>query len=85
MKKKPTFNVTPNLSDINISIHDTFTALANLDPLKATGIDGIGPRLLKHVLLLCELLYNISSACLLGMLVYRQNGKCTKLLPFINP
>ena len=43
----PTINVTPNLSDTDISIHDTFTALTNLDPLKATVIDDIGPRLLK--------------------------------------
>ena len=80
----PTITVAPNLSDIDISIRDIFTALASLDPLKATGIDGIGPRLLKTCSIPLCTPYNISSACLLRMLVYRQNGKYTKLLPFLN-
>ena len=36
------------LSDISISEYDVYTALASLDPLKSMGIDGIGPKLLKH-------------------------------------
>ena len=40
-------NVTPVLNDIEITIHDTFIALLDLNPSKVTGIDGIGPRLLK--------------------------------------
>ena len=36
------------LSDIAFSESDVFTALQSLDPSKAMGIDGIGPRVLKH-------------------------------------
>ena len=61
----PTITVAPNLSDTDISIHDTFTALTNLDPLKATGIDGIGPRLLKTCSTpLCTPLQHLSSMSL---------------------
>uniref|UniRef100_A0A1X7SUM2 Reverse transcriptase domain-containing protein n=1 Tax=Amphimedon queenslandica TaxID=400682 RepID=A0A1X7SUM2_AMPQE len=35
------------LTDIDISISDTFSVLSKLDPTKAVGIDGISPRLLR--------------------------------------
>ena len=81
----PTITVASNYSDINISIHDTFTALTILNPLKATVIDGIGPRLLKTCSTPLSTSLQHLSACLLGMLVYCQNEKYTKLLPFLNP
>jgi len=36
------------LGDISISEHDVFTTLASLDSAKSMGIDGVGPKLLKH-------------------------------------
>ena len=36
------------ISDIGISESDVFEALSSLDPNKAMGIDGIGPKILKH-------------------------------------
>ena len=41
-------SVNSNLSSIDISIHDTLTALIELDPRKSKGIDGIGPLVLKQ-------------------------------------
>lgn len=38
----------PNITEVQISIHDTFKVLTELDPSKSMGIDGIGPALLKH-------------------------------------
>ena len=35
-------------SDISISEYDVYDALVSLDPQKSMGIDGIGPKLLKH-------------------------------------
>ena len=35
------------LTQIEISVHDTFAILSALNPSKAIGIDGIGPKLLK--------------------------------------
>ena len=43
----PSNSVSSNLSSITISLHDTFTALIQLDPKKSKGIDGIGPLVLK--------------------------------------
>ena len=42
----PTPNLT--LSDISVSELDVFSALSSLNSTKAMGIDGIGPKLLKH-------------------------------------
>ena len=36
------------LGDVSISEDDVFDALTSLDPSKAMGCDGIGPKLLKH-------------------------------------
>ena len=36
------------ISDITISESDVYDAMTSLNPTKAMGIDGIGPRLLKH-------------------------------------
>ena len=38
----------PCLSDITITEADVYEGLASLNPMKAMGIDGIGPKLLKH-------------------------------------
>ena len=35
------------LNEIQITDEDVFTALSNLNPCKASGIDSIGPKLLK--------------------------------------
>ena len=40
-----TFETT--LTEIRLSVSDTFSILSKLDPTKAVGIDGISPRLLK--------------------------------------
>jgi len=37
-----------SLSEITIDEEDVYTALSNLDPTKATGCDGIGPKILKN-------------------------------------
>ena len=44
----PSNSGSSNLSSISISLHDTFTALIQLDPKKSKGIDGIGPLVLKR-------------------------------------
>jgi hypothetical protein len=36
------------LSDIGLSEMDVFGALSSLDPSKSMGVDGIGPKILKH-------------------------------------
>ena len=36
------------ISSIDISIKEVFDALANLDPSKASGLDNIGPNILKN-------------------------------------
>ena len=36
------------ISDITISESDVYDAMTSLNPTKAMGIDGIGPKLLKH-------------------------------------
>ncbi len=38
---------TPVLNDFQISETDVLAALSHLDPSKATGIDGMGPKILK--------------------------------------
>ena len=40
-------NTFPNLNDISISEEEVFQTLTSLDPSKAAGCDGIGPKLLK--------------------------------------
>jgi len=37
-----------SLSETTIDEEDMYTALSNLDPTKATGCDGIGPKILKN-------------------------------------
>ena len=48
----PNFNqlssIHPNLSDISITEEEVFQTLSSLDPSKAAGCDGIGPKLLRH-------------------------------------
>ena len=44
----PDIFVSPNITEVQISIHDTFKVLTELDPSKSMGTDGIGPALLKH-------------------------------------
>ena len=48
------------LSSFTITEADVFEALTQLDTSKAVGIDGIGPRVLKHcTALLCPLLCHL--------------------------
>ena len=35
------------VNDIDITVSDVLAALSRLDPSKATGLDGIGPKILK--------------------------------------
>jgi hypothetical protein len=50
---------------IDISLHDTFTELTNLDPSKAKGIDDIGPLMLKMCATpLCTPLHHLVSISL---------------------
>ena len=52
--------IQPSISSILITTFDMYTALATLDPTKAMGIDGIGPRVLKFcALLLSQPLYDL--------------------------
>ena len=54
-----------NLSTIDISLHDTFTALIHLDPTKSMGIDGIGPLVLRSCATpLCTPLHHLFSTSL---------------------
>ena len=55
-----TSDVEP-LQSFDISELDVYNALINLDPSKALGIDGIGPKVLKYSLVqpLCHL-FNLS-------------------------
>ena len=41
-------NTNQHLISINVSEEDTINALISLDPQKAVGIDGIGPKFLKN-------------------------------------
>ena len=43
----PTEHVHNYLAEISITINEVYNPLINLDPSKATGYDGIGPRILK--------------------------------------
>ena len=43
----PTEHVHNYLAEISITIDEVYNALINLDPSKAIGYDGIGPRILK--------------------------------------
>ena len=53
------------LDCINITDMDVLTALTNLDPSKARGIDGIGPRLLSTcALALYPVIHSIFNICL---------------------
>ena len=38
----------PTLSEITITESDVYEGLISLNPVKAMGIDGIGPKILKH-------------------------------------
>ena len=54
-----------NLSTIDISLHDTFTALTHLDPTKSMGIDGIGPLVRRSCATpLCTPLHHLFSTSL---------------------
>ena len=58
-------NIHPKLSDISISEEEVYQALTSLDPSKASGCDGIGPKLLKHcALALCQPLHHLFSLSL---------------------
>ena len=53
------------LCDINISGSEVYNILVTLHPTKAMGIDGIGPKLLKHcALALFQLLHHLVSLSL---------------------
>ena len=53
------------LDFINITDLDVLTALTNLDPSKARGIDGIGPRLLRTcALALYPVIHQLFNICL---------------------
>ena len=55
-------NIHPKLSDISISEEEVYQALTSLDPSKAAGCDGIGP---KHcALALCQPLHHLFSLSL---------------------
>jgi len=48
----PTTNTLPvpalNMGDIHVTEEEVYEALSALDPIKSSGIDGIGSKLLKH-------------------------------------
>ena len=52
------------LSSITLYVHDTYDALASLDPSKAMGIDGIPPGVLKFTV---DALYKTDSSFVLFM------------------
>ena len=57
-------DINPKLGHLSIT-EEVFRSLAFLDPSKATGCDGIGPRLLKHcVLALCQPLHHRFNLCI---------------------
>ena len=57
---------TPNtLSEINITYHDVYLALTELDPNKAMGVDAIGPKVLKYcALALYIAIHHLFKLCL---------------------
>ena len=79
-----TSDVEP-LQSFDISEFDVYNALINLDPNKAQGIDGIGPKFLKYcaeslVQPLCHL-FNLSlSSSVIPIL----NGKFIELFLYSN-
>ena len=58
-------DTTNTLSEINITYHDVYSALVDLDPNKAMGIDAIGPKILKYcVLALYIPIHHLFNLCL---------------------
>uniref|UniRef100_A0A1X7SGI3 Reverse transcriptase domain-containing protein n=1 Tax=Amphimedon queenslandica TaxID=400682 RepID=A0A1X7SGI3_AMPQE len=62
--------VAHNLTEVVVSISDTFKVLSELNPAKAMGSDGISPAVLKHCATplctpLCHLFcVSLKSACI---------------------
>ena len=53
-------DTNPKLSYLSITEENVFRSFASLNPSKADGCDGIGPRLLKHcALALCQPLHQL--------------------------
>ena len=53
------------LTELNFTHYDVYDILASLDVTKATGIDGIGPQILKNCALpLCHPLHKLFQKCL---------------------
>ena len=59
------FLLSQTLSSINFSESDVYNALTSLESNKATGIDGIGPNILK---VCAPLLYNLKPSYFSGTL-----------------
>ena len=80
----PDIFVSPNITEVQISIHDTFKVLIELDHSKSMGIDRIGPTLLKHCATpLCTPLVTFSLYRFI-LLVFHQIGRFIKLLLFLS-
>ena len=60
-----TSDVPTPLTELNFTQDDVYDILASLDATKATGIDGIGPQILKNCALpLCHPLHQLFQKCL---------------------
>ena len=60
-----TSDVPTPLTELNFTQYDVYDILAGLDVTKTTGIDGIGPRILKNCALpLCHPLHELFQKCL---------------------